>query len=42
MFVGLFAIVSPHGMVPLFLSFTDNIKPSRPHIAKVTAFAVGI
>jgi len=42
MFVGLFAIVSPHGMVPLFLSFTENNKSSRPHIAKVTALAVGI
>ncbi len=42
MFVGLFAIVSPHGMVPLFLSFTENIKSSRPRIAKVTAFSVGV
>ena len=42
MLIGLFAIVSPHGMVPLFLSFTDNIKSRRPAIAKVTALAVGI
>lgn len=42
MLIGLFAIVSPHGMVPLFLSFTENVKPRRPQIAKATAVAVGI
>ena len=40
MFIGLFAIVSPVGMVPLYLSFTESCKARRPDIARATAFAV--
>ncbi len=29
MFVGLLAVVSPIGVVPLYLSFTENIKHRR-------------
>lgn len=42
MFVGLFAIVSPIGVVPLYLSFTENIKRRRAAVARTTAFAVGM
>lgn len=40
MFVGLFAIVSPIGVVPLYLSFTENIKHRRLAVARTTAFSV--
>ena len=42
MFVGLFAIVSPLGMVPLYLTFTENVKTQRPAIARTTAMAVAV
>lgn len=40
MFVGLFAIVSPISVVPLYLSFTENIKHRRQAVARTTAFSV--
>ena len=42
MFVGLFAIVSPVGVVPLYLSFTENVKRRRATIARTTAFSVAL
>lgn len=42
MFVGLFAIVSPIGIIPLFLSFTENIKERRPEVARLTAISVSL
>ncbi|MEX0965333.1 MAG: NAAT family transporter [Pseudohongiellaceae bacterium] len=42
MFVGLFAIVSPIGVVPLYLSFTENIKRRRAVVARTTAFSVAL
>ncbi len=42
MFVGLFAIVSPIGVVPLYLSFTENVKRRRPTIARTTALSVAL
>ena len=40
MFVGLIAIVSPISVVPLYLSFTENIKHRRQAVARTTAFSV--
>lgn len=40
MITGLFAIVGPVSTVPLFLNFTENVKPRRPVIARQAAFAV--
>lgn len=42
MFVGLLAIVSPIGVVPLYLSFTENIKRRRSAVARTTAFSVAL
>ncbi|MFT5843322.1 MAG: multiple antibiotic resistance protein, partial [Pseudohongiellaceae bacterium] len=42
MFVGIFAIVSPLGAVPLYLSFTENIKSRRDQVARTTALAVSV
>lgn len=42
MFVGLFAIVSPIGVVPLYLSFTENIKRRRTMVARTTALSVAL
>ena len=42
MFIGLFAIVSPLGVVPLYLSFTENIKRRRSSVARTTAFSVAL
>lgn len=42
MFIGLFAIVSPIGVVPLYLSFTENIKKRRNEVARTTGFAVAV
>jgi multiple antibiotic resistance protein len=42
MFTGLFAIISPIGVIPLYLSFTENLKSERKQIARTTASAVGI
>lgn len=40
MFVGLFTIMNPIGVIPLFLTFTDNIKTKRREIARTTSLAV--
>ena len=42
MFIGLVAIVSPIGIVPLYLSFTANVRHRRKSIAGATAFAVAV
>lgn len=42
MFVGIFAIVSPIGAVPLYLSFTENIRAQRKEIARTTSLSVAI
>lgn len=42
MFIGLFAIVSPIGVVPLYLSFTENIKNRRNEVARTTGFSVAV
>ena len=42
MFVGLFAISSPISIVPLYLSYTENIKSHRPRVARTTAIAVSL
>lgn len=42
MFIGLFAIVSPIGVVPLYLSFTENIKSRRNEVARTTGFSVAV
>ncbi len=41
-FIGLFAIVNPIGTVPLYLSFTENLKKQRNQIARTTATAVAV
>lgn len=41
-FIGLFAIVNPIGAVPLYLSFTGNIKSQRLKIARTTGLSVAI
>ena len=40
MFIGLFTIMNPLGAIPLFLTFTENMKRERPAIARTTATAV--
>jgi multiple antibiotic resistance protein len=42
MFTGLFAIMNPISAVPLYLTFTDNLRGQRPRIARQTSFAVAI
>lgn len=42
MVVGLYAIVGPISTVPLFLSFTDNIKSKRPAVARTSGIAVAL
>lgn len=42
MLVGLFAIVSPLSVVPLYLTFTSNIKKERPTVARNTGIAVAV
>ncbi len=42
MYAGLFAIISPIGIIPLYLSFTENLKPKRPEIARTTSISVAI
>ncbi|MEQ8955031.1 MAG: NAAT family transporter, partial [Gammaproteobacteria bacterium] len=42
MFIGLLAIVSPIGIIPLYLSFTANVRRRRSAIAGVTALSVGV
>lgn len=42
MFTGLFAIIAPIGIVPLYLSFTKNLKSQRHQIARTTGVAVAI
>ncbi len=42
MFTGLFAIVNPIGTIPLYLNFTENLKPQRNIVSRTTAIAVAI
>ncbi|MFT4862217.1 MAG: multiple antibiotic resistance protein [Pseudohongiellaceae bacterium] len=42
MFIGLIAIISPISVVPLYLSFTANIRFERDSVARSSAFAVAI
>lgn len=42
MFVGLFAIVSPLGVVPLYLDFTENIRSHRPRVARNVGLSVAV
>jgi len=42
MLVGILAIVSPIGVVPLYLSFTENIRSHRPAVARTSALAVSV
>lgn len=42
MFIGLFAIIGPIGIIPLYLNFTENLKPQRSSIARTTAIAVAV
>ncbi|MCI5049150.1 MAG: NAAT family transporter [Rickettsiales bacterium] len=42
MFTGLFAIMNPISAVPLYLTFTENVRGERAIIARHTAFAVGV
>ena len=42
MFIGLFAIVNPIGVIPLYLNFTNNLQSQRNLIARSTAIAVAI
>src|SRR5689334_2438386 len=41
-FIALLAIVDPVGAAPLYLTFTENIREDRAHVAKVAAIATGI
>jgi len=40
--IAIFVIVDPIGTIPLYLSFTENIKSQRSQVAQTAAVALGI
>ncbi len=42
MFIGLFAIISPISVIPLYLSYTANIRFERNAVARSAAIAVAV
>lgn len=42
MFIGLFAIISPISVIPLYLSYTANIRFERNAVARSAAIAIAI
>ena len=42
MFIGLFAIISPISVIPLYLSYTANIRFERNAVARTAAIAMAI